>query len=202
MEEHTSEVSRTALNMGTEHTPGLMEPFIKAISKTIEKMDMACIISVTEIATKEAFKMEDLMEMAHTLGLREQFSLGNTYKMLVRVMARLFMRTARLLKDSGRMVSLWSTQPLLHRLLRLRRRSVQLPQLPSLQRPTLPLQLPLRPLPLPLLRNEVNASVVASEGKGKGVRDDKEGLKGKGDKGKEIITSNAAINVTIEQLFY
>ena len=199
MEEHTSEVSRTALNMGTEHTPGLMEPFIKAISKTIEKMDMACIISVTEIATKEAFKMEDLMEMAHTLGLREQFSLGNTYKMLVRVMARLFMRTARLLKDSGRMVSLWSTQPLL---LRLPRRSVQLPQLPSLQRPTLPLQLPLRPLPLPLLRNEVNASVVASEGKGKGVRDDKEGLKGKGDKGKEIITSNAAINVTIEQLFY
>ena len=199
MEEHTSEVSRTALNMGTEHTPGLMEPFIKAISKTIEKMDMACIISVMEIATKEAFKMEDLMEMAHTLGLREQFSLGNTYKMLVRVMARLFMRTARLLKDSGRMVSLWSTQPLL---LRLRRRSVQLPQLPSLQRPTLPLQLPLRPLPLPLLRNEVNASVVASEGKGKGVRDDKEGLKGKGDKGKEIITSNAAINVTIEQLFY
>ena len=199
MEEHTSEVSRTALNMGTEHTPGLMEPFIKAISKTIEKMDKACIISVTEIATKEAFKMEDLMEMAHTLGLREQFSLGNTYKMLVRVMARLFMRTARLLKDSGRMVSLWSTQPLL---LRLRRRSVQLPQLPSLQRPTLPLQLPLRPLPLPLLRNEVNASVVASEGKGKGVRDDKEGLKGKGDKGKEIITSNAAINVTIEQLFY
>ena len=199
MEEHTSEVSRTALNMGTEHTPGLMEPFIKAISKTIEKMVMACIISVTEIATKEAFKMEDLMEMAHTLGLREQFSLVNTYKMLVRVMARLFMRTARLLKDSGRMVSLWSTQPLLHRLLRLRRRSVQLP---SLQRPTLPFQLPLRPPPLQLLRNEVNASVVASEGKGKGVRDDKEGLKGKGDKGKEIITSNAAINVTIEQLFY
>ena len=199
MEEHTLEVSRTALNMETEHILGPMAPFIKAISKTTEKMDMACIISVMEIATKEAFKMEDLMEMAHTLGLREQFSLVNTYKMLVRVMARLFMRTARLLKDSGRMVSLWSTQPLL---LRLRRRSVQLPQLPSLQRPTLPLQLPLRPLPLPLLRNEVNASVVASEGKGKGVRDDKEGLKGKGDKGKEIITSNAAINVTIEQLFY
>ena len=199
MEEHTLEVSRTALNMETEHILGPMAPFIKAISKTTEKMDMACIISVMEIATKEPFKMEDLMEMALTLGLREQFSLGSTYKMLVQVMGRLFMRTALLLKGSGRMVSLWSTQPLL---LRLRRRSVQLPQLPSLQRPTLPLQLPLRPLPLPLLRNEVNASVVASEGKGKGVRDDKEGLKGEGDKGKEIITSNAAINVTIEQLFY
>ena len=131
MEEHTLEVSRTALNMETEHILGPMAPFIKAISKTTEKMDMACIISVMEIATKEPFKMEDLMEMAHTLGLREQFSLGNTYKMLVRVMARLFMRTARLLKDSGRMVSLWSTQPLPLLLLLLLRNVQLLPLLPS-----------------------------------------------------------------------
>ena len=131
MEEHTLEVSRTALNMETEHILGPMAPFIKAISKTTEKMDMACIISVMEIATKEPFKMEDLMEMALTLGLREQFSLGSTYKMLVQVMGRLFMRTALLLKDSGRMVSLWSTQPLPLLLLLLLRNVQLLPLLPS-----------------------------------------------------------------------